>query len=84
MMFQVRHLVIVGLIPVFTILNACSEKKAEEPVAAPTPAEEVPAAPAAPAAPEAPEAPPAPEATEAPAKKKSKAVKKKTKKPEKK
>lgn len=84
MMFEVRRLVIASLIPVVSLLNACSEKKAEEPVAAPAPAEEVPAAPAAPAAPEAPEAPAAPEASEAPAKKKAKTTKKKTKKPAKK
>lgn len=69
-----------------TFLNSCSEKKAEEPVAAPSPAEEIPAAPAAPVAPEAPEAPVAPEATEAPAKSKpkTKSNKKKTTKPAKK
>jgi hypothetical protein len=80
----VRRVLLNGVIIGLFLLNSCSEKKAEEPVAAPTPAEEVPAAPAAPLAPEAPEAPVAPEATEAPAKKKAKTTKKKAKKPVKK
>jgi hypothetical protein len=81
MMIEVRRVLIAGLLPIFATLNACSDKQAEEPVTAPSPAEEIPSAPAAPAAPEAPEAPLAPEA---PAKKKAKVTKKKVQKPTKK